>query len=167
VTALAYDPLDYETWPEDQKDFAGTVWRGLHDGDLRPLAAYLRAGHYIDPGLAREIADAIEDVEGGWFKIVAVGKGGRTGPKGLTFDGERNDRKTMIGVWVEKNLRECPRGASAGIYLDAQERFQASRTVVLGALRHVRRSMNYFRENPDRGDPDRWLALQYQIWFGG
>jgi hypothetical protein len=49
-----YNPLAYETWPEEQQNFAGEVIAGLSNGDLQPLSAYLRAGYALDKSMAKK-----------------------------------------------------------------------------------------------------------------
>ena len=159
-----YDPLKYETWPEDQKAFAGRVVFGLRDGDIKPLADYIRAGHYLEPTMAHEIADALEGKDSGYYHLVS--KGRRPNQQGWTKSIQSSDRMSEIGVWVATALRDAPRGASSGIHLEAQTKFKASRTVVLDALRHVRWQMDYMRKDPTKGDADAWLIRKYEFWFG-
>lgn len=110
----AYDPVDYDTWPDEQKDFAGRVWNGLHNGNLQPLADYLRAGHYIEPALGREIAEAIEGVDAGFYHIVT--KGRERGQRGWDASWAAHDKKMRVGMLAEKLVREYgPGGFDAAI----------------------------------------------------
>lgn len=132
-----YDPVDYETWPEEQKAFLGRVWRGLHDGDLQPLADYIRAGHYLDAPVALEIADAIEGADVGFYHIVA--KGRFPGQLGLTASSDQHDRKMAVGVFMEKRLRELGRGGYEAALEEAKGKFGiSSSATVTKALRYAR-----------------------------
>jgi hypothetical protein len=136
-----FDPLDYETWPEEQQAFAGRVWRGLHDGDLAPLAAYLRAGHYIEPALAKDIADSIEGAEDcGPYRIVAVGR--RRGERGMSDAWERHDRKMRIGFFVEDRIRKASAGEFDAIVAEAMAKFGIKQTSVTSSLKYLRDHLN-------------------------
>ena len=108
-----YDPIDYDTWPESQKDFAGEVWRGLHDGNLAPLAAYLRAGHQLDKTLADDLASAIDGKDVAGVRIKASRPRGK--PKmSASIDAHRF--RMEVGLYIERRIRELgPSGYEAAI----------------------------------------------------
>lgn len=154
MTDTPYNPIDYETWPDEQKDFAGRVWRGLHDGDLRPLAQYLRAGHYIDPSLGGEIADAIERKPLGSFHIIAVGR--HPGQKGMTAAVDARDQKMRIGVFMEHCIREAGKGGYESAMASTREKYSVSKSTVTKAHRFVRDHL----EGKDGG----WRSPEYDAW---
>jgi hypothetical protein len=82
-----------------------------------PLADYFRAGYTeIEPAVARELIDMIGGGEDTMpFRLVAIGRTKR--PGGWSKAAEERDRKMVIGVWVEREVRAAPRGAYAGIVL--------------------------------------------------
>lgn len=142
----AYDPTNYETWPEEQKDFAGRVWRGLQDGNLQPLADYLRAGHYIDRVLAKEIADAIEGGGNGLFRIVP--KGRRPGQRGFTAITESHDSKLEVGVWMESRIREFGRGGYEAALEDTKARFGLGKRTIEKAHKYLREYLTNVSTKP-------------------
>ena len=132
-----YDPLKYETWPEEVRDFAGDVVGALRDGDLTLLARYIREGHYLEPVMAKEIADMLDSDEGYTpFRVEAVKRTKR--PGGWSKWSEDRFRRMQIGVWVEAEIRTAPRGAYDGIITEACEKFGVSPTTVTNAHRSVR-----------------------------
>jgi hypothetical protein len=134
--AKPYDPLDFDTWPPEQKEFAGRVVTGLANGDAKPLAEYIRAGHYLEPVMAAEIADMIEGAEDAWFHFKL--KARRRGQRGWSEVIEAHDRKMAVGVFVETRLRGLPRGAYAQVVFEAGEKFELGATAVAEALAYVR-----------------------------
>ncbi|MFB0875326.1 MULTISPECIES: hypothetical protein [unclassified Sphingobium] len=136
-----YDPTQYETWPQEQKDFAGKVADGLANGDMKPLAAYIRAGHYLEPALAAEIADMLDSNEGYTpFRLQAIGRSNR--PGGWKQWSEQHHRMEVMGIWVEREIRRSPRGAYAGIIEDACEIFQVGKTSVTKAHKLIREQLD-------------------------
>ncbi len=135
-----YDPLKYETWPEEQKDFAGRVWRGLLDGDLAPLAEYLRAGHYLDQEQATILADMIEQREESLFHIEV--KARRRGQRTWTALSDSHEEKMLIGVYVEEQLRSAPKGQYDAVIKEAAEKkFKVGTTRVKDCLAYMRKTM--------------------------
>lgn len=109
------------------------VAAGLSDGDLMPLAAYFRAGYTeIEPTIGRYLADMIGGGEGFMpYRLEAICRSKR--PR--SADGER---KMVVGVWVEREVRSSPKGAYAGIIEDACKKFALKKTAVTDAHRFVR-----------------------------
>jgi len=158
-----YDPLDPETWPEEQRAFAGEVWRGLHDGDLKPLASYLRAGHQLDSALAVEIADAIDCQDVGTFHVVAKGRG--RGQRGLTQIFRDHDRKMQIGVFMEDRISRYGKGGYDAALTETFEAFGiASSATVEKARKYVRQYIDKTPFVPGR-DPWEVLKAVYEFHF--
>nr|WP_166177028.1 hypothetical protein [Altererythrobacter segetis] len=150
----------FEDWPEDQRKALGKVAAGLVEGDLMPLAAYFRAGYYeIEPALARELADMIGGGEDYMpYRLEAIGRSKR--PGGWGKRSEESLRQMTIGVWVEREVRGAPRGAYAGILLEACTRFNVGKTAVTNAHREVRRRLTY----PASVSQDELLAIWADIY---
>lgn len=125
-----YDPFIFETWPEEQKDFVSSVQHGLLDGDLQPLADYLRAGHYVFPNLATTIADAIESRDMP-FRIIT--KGVTRSPLNTTQRVAQEAQKWNIGVFAEVRARHHGKGKSKLAIGDAMKKFDVTQTVVTDA----------------------------------
>ena len=158
----AYDPIDYETWPAEQQEFAGRVWRGLHDGDLQPLADYLRAGHYIEPALANEIADAIEQKDVGYFHLKT--KGRQPGQVGMTALSDRHRGKMAIGVFMETRIRAIGRGGYASAEQETMDYFGiTSSSTVAKALSYARAYVG--RSKFAHGEEETW-SLLFDIYIG-
>jgi hypothetical protein len=132
-----YDPLNYDTWPEEQQDFLSRVFEGFGDGDLMPLADYLRAGHYIPQFVGEALADAIERKEWGFFHIVP--KGRERGQLGRTAFRENHDRKMKIGVYLEDRLRTYGQGSYAAALDETLAKFDIkSSATVAKAHKYLR-----------------------------
>jgi hypothetical protein len=129
MTDQPYDLFDYETWPDEQKDFVGRVRNGLGDGNLQPLADYLRAGHYIFPNLASVIADYIEgkDVP---FRIIT--KGAKPGQKGMKKTIAEDHRNMRIGVFMEAQVRQNGKGGYEAALSTTRKRFAPAGKEELG-----------------------------------
>ncbi|MDB5582935.1 MAG: hypothetical protein JWR80_8111 [Bradyrhizobium sp.] len=125
-----YDPFDYDTWPQAQKSFVGRVQHGLLDGDLQPLADYLRAGHYIFPNLATMIADAIEGKD--MPEILTMRRATRS-PLNTTQRFELEARRTQIGVYTQARVNELGKGKTKVAIGEAMDKFQACKTEVTDA----------------------------------
>lgn len=135
-----YDPLKYETWPDEQKDFAGRVWRGLLDGDLAPLAKYLRAGHHLDQEQSDILAGMIEHDEDALFHIRV--KGRKQGQRPWTALIDSHEEKMLIGVYVEEQLRSAPKGQYDAVIKEAAEKkFKVGTTRVKDCLAYMRKTM--------------------------
>jgi hypothetical protein len=137
--------MDFETWPEGQKAFASRVMYGILDGDLQPLADYLRAGHYIHPRLAHVLIDVIEnnDVP---FQIVTVGA--RGGQPGMTKQLTESGMKMATGVFMEDRFRRFGRADSKNAARDAAAKFGVSERVAITARRELRELIRSYKGSP-------------------
>ena len=151
-----YDPANYETCPEVQKDFAGEVIGSLRDGDLQPLASYLRAGHQLEPTMATEIAEMIEQVEWGRYHIVI--KARRPGEVGFTTSLEWHERKMRIAVFIEERLERYGRGGYDAALSETMDKFEVkSATTIEKARKHLR---GYLATSKSAPDWDHWAYLK-------
>ena len=142
-----YDPLDRATWPVEQLSFALEVWQALYDGNMKPLAAYLRAGHCIDPLLASAIADTIEQQR-------------KPGQRGLTQLFMEHARKMQIAVFMEERLSHYGKGGYEAALKDTCSEFNiGSGATVAKARKHLAEFMN---SAPTAGLPGRedWELFQ-------
>lgn len=121
--ALAFDSLDYETWPQRLRDLAGEVEDGMDNGDLAPLASYLRAGYPLPIWLSLKLAAAIELEGDGRYLVEARGR--KKGEQGEKAAADRYARNANIGAYVAFYLHKY--GQSSGIYdsaiADARTKF--------------------------------------------
>lgn len=139
MTDQPYDAFDYKTWSEEQKDFVGRVREGLCDGDLQPLADYLRAGHYVFPNLATTIADAIEGKD---MPFRMYMKGTTRSPLNTTQRFEYDSKRLQIGVFAEKQMQHHGAGKTKVAIGEAMDRFDVRKTVVTEALAEVRKILD-------------------------
>lgn len=121
--ALAFDPLDYETWPQRLRDRAGEVADGLDNGDLGPLAAYLQEGFPLPTWLSLQLADAINPRGGGRYKVGFSGR--KTGEQGERKAAARHSRNYSIGAYVAYYIHKHGRGQAVydSAIADAREKF--------------------------------------------
>ena len=128
-----------DEWPEERKYLAFDVWRGLLDGDLAPLARALRAGYPIDEPNAKLLAEMIEHSEDSLFHIVV--KGRQRGQRTWTELTESHEQKIIIGVFVERRLRDRGKGQFDAIVKEATEKYGVGKTTVTDALAHLRKTL--------------------------
>lgn len=121
--AEAFDPLDYETWPQRLRDMAGDAEDGLDNGDLRPLAVILQQGFPVPNWLSLRLAEAIDPGGRGRFRIEAIGR--KKGEKGEKAAAERYARNANIGAYVAYYIHK--HGQDQGVYdsaiADARAKF--------------------------------------------
>lgn len=121
--AEAFDPLDYETWPQRLRDMAGEAEDGLDDGDLMPLAALLQQGLPLPTWLSLRLAEAIDPGGGGRFRIEAIGR--KKGEVGERAAAKRYARNSNIGAYVAYYIHK--HGQDQGVYdsaiADARDKF--------------------------------------------
>jgi hypothetical protein len=117
----------------------GKASNGLLDGDLRPLAAHIRAGFSVDSLLAEQLADAIEgpDDEGFTLKMVA--------PKGHMIFSERDrlyrrNADIALAVWLRHKaaIEAGERGTYAAIIMEVAGEFGVSEGTVKTAVARIR-----------------------------
>lgn len=136
--------LDYQSIDDEGL----RIVRGLGDGDLGPLAAFLRAGGLsgltkspeesvsIPAWVAVELASMIEGQPWCFFRLEATtNKRGKTWTKEMKRERERE----LIGFFVEKRLRELGPGQYETAVAEARSRFKRRRTYVTGAHGEVRK----------------------------
>lgn len=88
------------TWPAEDKAFSQRVWLALVDGDLQPLAEYLRSPLPVDRGLREDIARCIEG-RGTLHQIVTTSTNGRPGSKSVRREIEAFVLKMAIVDFVD------------------------------------------------------------------
>lgn len=124
MTDSRYDPHDIKTWPKAAVDAHVRAQQGLVDGDLQPLADYIRAGHYMHPNLTVMIADAIEGRDFPYhIKIVGRKKGQRRHAELAAIE----NRKMQIGVFMEDRIRANGRGGYESALEETREHFSVSK----------------------------------------
>lgn len=151
-----YDPLRWETWPEEQREAAIQANKGVLDGDLRPLADYLRRGYYINAPLANEIILAIECSEYSPCHIVT--KRRERGGKTWSQTSEASDRKIRIGFFMEKRLRELPKGSYDSVLIEVKEQFDVGHQTAATAL-------DFFRNDLARNQSDENFPMDWWDWY--
>lgn len=132
MTSQPYDPLNFDTWPDEQVAELRALWDGLEDGDLGPLAAYLRAGKYIPDMVGEQIADAIEKHPLAPFHIVTKrrARGTLSGSEMAAL----HKKRMRIGVYAEK---ECLLGGYESAMAATTARFKVSRKTANDARNYV------------------------------
>lgn len=140
-----WDPRCPETWPEWLQEKAGVVARALADGELQPLADYLRAGYPVDSALAAEIAGMV-DGEGGTFRLVARGR--RRGQRGWSTIIADHERKMIVGVFAEAEVRARGEGGYDSAIAATTDRFGIGKTAVTKAHRYMREQLSLAKLAP-------------------
>lgn len=115
---------------------------GLLDGDLRPLAAYLRAGWPLDKWLSEQIADAIEGPDEEGFTLRMVNRRGHKKFSDVVAD---HARRLDIALAVRHLQVEDQRRGLVGTYeaiiRHTMQRFGVSRSTVTGAVAWARKEL--------------------------
>ncbi|GAA4643975.1 hypothetical protein GCM10023115_19350 [Pontixanthobacter gangjinensis] len=154
---ITYDPMDSDTWTGEQGMLVTQVWTGLHNGNLQPLADYLRKGWYLPPEIASEIADAIDQKDVGYFHIVK--KGRKPGQRGMNESFEDHGRKIKVGLFIHCRLQEVPRGEHDSVMLEAKEKFGLAPRTSRKYLRYFRQKFSEAKHNPKRDSLEVWKRV--------
>lgn len=157
-----------EKWREARRrsseleDEAFPIVRALRDGNLEPLASYLKGGGLKDSpdevvsipeSIAHELVSMIDGDAWCWFHLQTIAKKrGKTWTSDLSRDKERD----LVGFFVEKRTRELPRGSYESVIQEACDRFAKKRTYVTEAHAEVKA---YLLEAEGRG-ADGWRVLR-------
>ena len=156
---MAEDPEWLRKWRKarqqtfDLQEEALPIVRALRDGDLKPLAGYLRAGGVQDSPkqvvsvpqeLALEIAAMIEKQPWCWFSLEV--KGRRQNEQGWTREMELEKRDFTIGYFMVKHQREQGRGSYEGVLQDAEAEFRVDRATVKRAHAFVKNWIHEHRK---------------------
>lgn len=132
----------WDALPLEQRRAHTAASNGLLDGDLAPLARYIRAGWPIDEVLAEQIADAIEgpDEEGYTLRMV-----NRRGHRTFSERESTARKSTDIALFVRSlqidQVRAGRAGGYDGIVQEAQDRFGVTRSTVTKAVADLRREL--------------------------
>lgn len=143
---------------------------GLANGDLMPVAEYLRSDFEINSSIRSLLADAIEGK--GDFKPLKLlhRKGWRS-----EVSRERRARRDMaIGAFIEAEIRAFGRGVFASAVKSAAKQFRVSEGQVKASLRVFRRERETMfailaqnaesaRRDPRRAALQRMTARLYQL----
>lgn len=144
-------------WEQHQSDEIMEAITGIRDGDLQPLAAYLRAGGLpespretvaLPKWVACEIAALIDGNSYGWFKVEV--KGRKNNPQGWTKELDLRNRNFRIGYFVERRMRESPRGAYEGAIQDAYVQFSEKP----GTVKKAHRSVKSWLQQVEKGNEE-------------
>lgn len=136
----------------------GAAALGLEDGDLRPLAALIRAGVPIEGALAAAIADAIDGC--GRVRLSAVKQKNRPT---LSQEFEIHDRKIDIGIFVERRARSAKSGEYESIVREAMQKWQVGRTTVTNAHKWIRTCLAADIDNSPYSTLEDMIALADQM----
>lgn len=151
-------------WRQHQSKEIMEVVAGLRDGELQPLADYLRAGGLsnspsqtvaIPKWVADEIADMITGDDFTFFRFGPLKRRRKNGPSWaskLVLD----ERRWQIGYFTERRLREFPSGAYPGVIAEIMARFAVGKTTVDESLAYVRKYLAHTATMPDI---DGWAIL--------
>lgn len=129
------------------------IVRGLRDGDLKPLAAYLKGGGLKDSPeeivsipewLASEIVSMIEQQPWCWFWLDVRGR--HQNEQGWSRELETKKRNFTIGYFVLKQQRDRGRGSYEAVLQDAEAHFKADRATIKRAHAFVKRWIRDHKE---------------------
>lgn len=124
--------------PNDQDEFAlySAAFYGICNGDLRPLAAYLRSGYSIHPNIRREIANAIDGVG----KYLPLKLSHINGWRSLTSIERKYQKDMRIGAFIDAELEVRGRGSFDSAIALAAQRFGVSEGKARASLRSFRKA---------------------------
>jgi hypothetical protein len=129
--------------PEEDA-LAMRAYSGLLQGNLEPLAEYLRTGAPFDFIFRREIVEAIEG--GREFRLELRKQ--TTGPGNVVTRLQTQWRDMQIGLYIQKRLPNLNNQLEAAV-ADAMEHFGAKRGVVLNAWSKFKTSRWFQSANDD------------------
>lgn len=142
-----FDIEDWHSWPADLAILNSEVRLALEDGELRPLANYLRAGHPVDGQLRRSIADLIE---GRGLRFELRKKAKKRGQRLLSDDQTLHDLRMSIGIEFELRRRAGPNEKYESIVTDMVDESKCGgtepmfrRTFVTEAHAYVCKQLKY------------------------
>lgn len=133
-------------WSRSESILFARAYVGLMNGDLDPLARYIRAGLPVNRDLAELLASSID----GLGRISApsilpryrIRMTGKPGQRSISQDRDSHLQKLEIGYYIWQDLSSANRGEFEGVILDAMGKFSRSRTVVTDAYTYFRHAMD-------------------------
>lgn len=130
----------WHSLPLEQRKAHAEASLCMLDGDLRPLAAYIRAGWPIDEALASQIADAIDGPDAEGFTLRMIGKPGRR--PSFTEREAKRARDFDIALFIRQRQIEHAEEGWAGTFEEivdeATKKFGVKRSTVTKALADIR-----------------------------
>jgi hypothetical protein len=115
---------------DEEEQLALAALGGLWQGNLQPLALFLRAGYPLNYMLRRELVHAITGEDNQFYRL-ELHKRGRRGETNVISKLHTRVRNNAIGKYVEERLPED--GKAEAAFAAAMEEFQVERGVVVAA----------------------------------
>lgn len=127
-----------QNWTDERLGLWSDAVAAFDDGDLEPLAAYLRAGYVIDGEIANRLLWAIE---GEHWPVRLEARRTNKDRTAHSVRQARYYRDLEIGIWIETRLRANAQLKRADAITDGAKEFAVGKTLAAKALAMVQNQL--------------------------